>query len=308
MYIKRAKHLSNRQSNGRGLEHAFGLALEGCLGVRVSGDIKALRKKAYEHIDPECREVFSKDALSLLVHILQLEGIPLLESGWSARYLGDAAARDGDVRDIVISKGNREVGISCKSNHKAFKHSRISPESSLRVAWRLSPLSDSDRRYVRELGRLFDDLESRPFDEWSDLDARRKQAFYDACIAAFNKEIQRLIGEIGDSEISRGLVRYFLGSKGYYKCVVSERGSFLQAFCFGRCAVARISFPKRLVALDFPPGRHGVLHMHFDRGFSFSLRLHNASSNYERSLKFDIQALALPQSLYTHHLSRELRR
>ena len=302
------KTLSKRQTNGRGLEHAFGLAVESYLGVRVSGDIKALRRKAYEHLGSEMREVFSKDARALLAHLLQLEGVRQGECGWSARYLGDAAARDGDVRDIVISKGDREVGISCKSNHKAFKHSRISPESSLRVAWRLSPLSDSDRRYVRELGRLFDDLESQPFDRWLDLSARRKQVFYDACIAAFNKEIQRLIGEIGDSEISSGLVRYFLGSKGYYKCVVSERGSFLQAFCFGRSAVARILLPKRLVARDFPPGRHGVLHMHFDRGFSFSLRLHNASSNYERSLKFDIQALALPQSLYTHHLSRELRR
>ncbi len=300
--------LSKRQTNGRGLEHAFGLAVESCLGVRVSGDVNYLRRKAFEHLGSEIREVFSKDARSLLEHVLQLEGIPQGERGWSARYLDDASARDGDVRDIVISKGDRDVGISCKSNHKAFKHSRISPESSLRVAWRLSPVSGSDRRYVRELDLLFNQLESQPFDKWSDLGARRKQAFYDACIAAFSKEIRHLIAEIGDSKISPGLVRYFLGSKGYYKCVVSGRGSFLQAFCFGRSVVARISLPRRLVALDFPPGKHGVLHMHFDRGFSFSLRLHNASSGYERSLKFDIQALALPQSLYTHHLSRELRR
>jgi len=279
--------------------------VESYLGVRVSGDIKALRRKAYEHLGSEIREVFSKDARALLAHLLQLEGVRQGECGWSARYLDDASARDGDVRDIVISKGDREVGISCKSNHKAFKHSRISPESSLRFAWRLSPVSGSGRMYVQELSRLFDDLESRPFDDWSDLSARRKQAFYDSCIAAFNDEIRRLVGEMGESEISLRLARYFLGSKGYYKCVVSRRGSFLQAFCFGRSAVARISLPRRLIALDFPPGKHGVLHLHFDRGFSFSLRLHNASSSYERSLKFDIQALALPQSLYTHHLSKE---
>ena len=308
MHIKNLKLLSKRQTNGRGLEYAFALAVESCLGVRVSGDIKALRRNAYERLGSEMKEVFSKDARALLAHLLQLEGIPQGEGGWSARYLDDASARDGDVRDIVISKGDREVGISCKSNHKAFKHSRISPESSLRVAWRLSPVSGSDRGYVQELGRLFDDLESQTFDDWSDLGARRKQAFYDACIAAFNKEIRRLIGEIGDSEISFRLAKYFLGSKGYYKCVVSRGGSFLQAFCFGRSVVARISFPRRLIALDSPPGKHGVLHMHFDRGFSFSLRLHNASSSYERSLKFDIQALALPQSLYTHHLSKALRR
>ena len=302
-----AKHLSKRQTNGRGLEHAFGLAVKRCLGTEVFGDVKALRKSAYADLDPGLQEVFSKDAVSLLGHVLQLEGIPQGERGWSARFLDDSCAREGDVRDIVISKGDREVGISCKSNHKAFKNSRISPKSSLRVAWRLSPLSASDLRYVRELGRLFDDLESQPFDRWSDLSARRKQVFCDACISAFHKEIRHLVHEEGESKISRGLVRYFLGSKGYYKCVVSERGSFLQAFCFGRSAVARISLPRRLVALDFPPGRHGVLHIHFDRGFSFSLRLHNASSNYERSLKFDIQALALPQSLYTHHLTKGLR-
>ena len=299
--------MSKRQTNGRGLEHAFALAVKRCLGTEVFGDVKALRKRAYADLDPGLQEVFSKDAVSLLGHVLQLEGIPQGERGWSARFLDDSCAREGDVRDIVISKGDREVGISCKSNHKAFKHSRISPKSSLRVAWRLSPLSASDLRYVRELGRLFADLESQPFDRWSDLSARRKQVFCDACISAFHKEIRHLVPEEGESKISRGLVRYFLGSKGYYKCVVSERESFLQAFCFGRSAVARISLPRRLVALDFPPGRHGVLHIHFDRGFSFSLRLHNASSNYERSLKFDIQALALPQSLYTHHLTKGLR-
>ncbi len=300
--------MSKRQTtNGRGLEHAFGLAVKRCLGIEVIGDVKALRKSAYAYLDPGLQEVFSKDAVSLLGHILQLEGIPQGERGWSARFLDDSCARQGDVRDIVISKGDREVGISCKSNHKAFKHSRISPKSSLRVAWRLSPFSASDLRYVRELGRLFDDLEAQPFDRWPDLSARRKQVFCDACIVAFTREIRHLVNEEGESKISRGLVAYFLGSKGYYKCVVSERGSFLQAFCFGRSAVARISLPKRLVALDFPPGRHGVLHMHFDRGFSFSLRLHNASSDYERSLKFDIQALALPQSLYTHHLTKGLR-
>ena len=302
-----AKYLSKRQTNGRGLEHAFGLAVKRCLGTEVFGDVKALRKSAYADLDPGLQEVFSKDAVSLLGHVLQLEGIPQGERGWSARFLDDSCAREGDVRDIVISKGVSEVGISCKSNHKAFKHSRISPESSLRVAWRLSSAPGSGSSYVNELRCLFDELESDPLNRWSDVSALRKKGFYESCIAAFSKEIRRLVEEVGECETSRSLVRYFLGSKGYYKCVVSERVSFLQAFCFGRSAVARISLPRRLVALDFPPGRHGVLHIHFDRGFSFSLRLHNASSNYERSLKFDIQALALPQSLYTHHLTKGLR-
>lgn len=300
--------LNKKQNNGRGLEYSFGLAVSKALSIKVGGDSAGLRKAAYEGLDADTRALFDNDAAALLEHVLSIEGITKGDLGWKARFLDDSCARDGDVRDIVLSLGKREVGISCKSNHRAFKHSRISPESAFTRAWGLTSDTRSSASYRDDLRRLFDGVEKGGPESWSDLEASRKLRFYDDCIRSFERELSRLFRTKNGPKVCLAILRYFLGKYGYYKCVVSRSGSFVQAYSFGRSPVPRISFPRRLIAVHFPPGRYGVLHLYFDRGFSFSLRLHNASRRYERSLKFDIQALGLPQSLYSHHLKRCPRR
>lgn len=300
--------LIKQHNNGRGLEYSFGLAVAKALSIKVTGDSAGMRKAAYKGLDSGTRSLFNRDAVALLNHILKIENIALGASGWSARFLDDTSARDGDVRDIVLSFGKREVGISCKSNHRAFKHSRISPESAFARAWGLASISDSSACYRDELRRLFDKLQAVARGYWSSLGERRKLVFYDECIHVFERELSRLYRATDSTAFCKSLIKYFLGRSGYYKCVISSSGSFVQAYQFGKSPVPRISFPTRLVSVDFPPGRHGVLHLHFDRGYSFSLRLHNASSLFERSLKFDIQAIGLPQSLYSHRLIPRPRR
>lgn len=300
--------MSKQQNNGRGLEYSFGLAISKALSIKVAGDSAGLRSAAYEGLDADTRALFDSDAAALLEHVLSIEGIAKGDLGWKARFLDDSCARDGDVRDIVLSFGKREVGISCKSNHRAFKHSRISPESAFTHAWGLASVTRSSTSYRDDLRRLFDGVEKAGPESWSDLEPSLKQRFYDDCIRAFERELSRLFRTKDGPKVCLAILRYFLGKYGCYKCVVSRSGSFVQAYSFGRSPVPRISFPRRLIAVHFPPGRHGVLHLYFDRGFSFSLRLHNASRRYERSLKFDIQALGLPQSLYSHHLKRCPRR
>jgi len=258
-------------------------------------------------LNPKTKRYFEADAREMIVHILALEGIDAGVGGWSAKFIEDSFAREGDVRDIVLRRRGVELGISCKSNHRAFRHSRISPISSIRSAWRLGKDSLESPAYLVSLNRAFAEVESPKPKSWSDLGEERKRVFYNRCIRVFGEELRRLAA-IDEATFSRNFFRYVMGSKGYYKCVVSERFSFLQGFLFGRSVVARINCPKRLVKMDFPSDKSGVLHLYFDRGISFSLRLHNASDSYERSLKFDIQAIGLPQSLYTHHLVRRLKR
>lgn len=62
----------------------------------------------------------------------------------------DKKGKYGDVRDVlalrILLKSENigwEIGISCKHNHKAVKHPRISPRINIGAQW-LKSLSDND--------------------------------------------------------------------------------------------------------------------------------------------------------------------
>ncbi len=38
----------------------------------------------------------------------------------------DSKGQEGDVRDVIITIDKWEIGLSCKHNHEAVKHSRLS--------------------------------------------------------------------------------------------------------------------------------------------------------------------------------------
>ncbi len=55
--------------------------------------------------------------------------------------------------------------------------------------------------------------------------------------------------------------------------------------------------PTRMIYFDFKPKSFNTLELVLDEGWSFSLRIHNASSRVEPSLKFDIKLLSKPESV-----------
>ena len=88
-------------------------------------------KNFFSLIDSEMRENLYKAALRASEIIIRLEpqleypdkNIPLVLS-----LQADAEGMKGDVRDVLcIRRQNEwEIGLSCKHNHKAVKHSRLS--------------------------------------------------------------------------------------------------------------------------------------------------------------------------------------
>lgn len=110
----------------------------------------------------------------------------------------------GDVRDILcIRRQNQwEIGISCKHNHSAVKHSRLSPTIDFGKSWFDIPCS---QEYFNNINPLFEEL--RRMSErkmlWRELE-NKEERFYIPLLTAFVKELMRL-----DNENSREIPKNY---------------------------------------------------------------------------------------------------
>ena len=57
------------------------------------------------------------------------------------------------------------------------------------------------------------------------------------------------------------------------------------------------SLPTRIVSLEFKPWSKNTLELYLDQGWQFSFRIHNAATDVEPSLKFDIQIIGMPTTI-----------
>ena len=72
--------------------------------------------------------------------------------------LSDAKGKEGDVRDVLILRVLQkwEIGVSAKNNHKAVKHSRLSPKIDFGKKWLGINVSSS---YFDAINPIFDKLQ-----------------------------------------------------------------------------------------------------------------------------------------------------
>jgi hypothetical protein len=228
----------------------------------------------------------------------------------------DIQGQSGDVRDVLCVKSLREgweIGISCKHNHDAVKHSRLSPTIDWGTRWLGVSCSED---YWREVRPVFNLL--RPLVEtnrlWRDI-PRKTADVYIPLLRAFKTEMETLYSR--DRSVPAKLVHYLLGRHDFYKVIAREnsRATRIQAFSFngtlGRPSgsvttpyreLTRPSrLPSAIIYIDFAPASNNTLLLQCDEGWLFSFRIHNASSLVEQSLKFDIRLRGNPSLLYTHN-------
>ena len=60
-----------------------------------------------------------------------------------------------------------------------------------------------------------------------------------------------------------------------------------------------LKMPSQFYHIDFKEGSNNTIEVVCDEGWQISMRLHNASSKVEPSLKFDVNLISLPSSAYT---------
>lgn len=268
-------------------------------------------KSSYEKVIPKLQERFPIAASLAVHHIIEKE-YKNLESNkptgiWVA---SDSRGQKGDVRDVVIKCKDSEIGISCKTNHDDFKHSRLSSTSNFVRKWGLDQEGCS-QEYWDAVKPVFAELRSiRESSNATALWSDQKDVpnrFYWKVLDAFEAEILRLTAssEPNASQVTKNLISYIVGSHDFYKVISRSEQVEIQGFNLnGSLAVSKTRYPDHVIGIDRLNGGRYSKTVRFNRGFTFNFRIHSASSRVEPSLKFAVSAISLPPSeIYTNHIS-----
>ena len=206
------------------------------------------------------------------------------------------------MRDIFcIRRQNEwEIGLSCKHNHAAVKHSRLSRTIDFGELWFGIPCSES---YFIEINPLFDELEElrEQGELWRNI-SNKEERFYVQLLEVFIRELERL-NQNNQGVIPERLLHYLLGRNDFYKIITidNRRVTQVQAFnmygTLNRNAgrerplinVQQLPMPTRFYNIGFKPGSRNTVLVALDNGWTISLRIHNARTEVEPSLKFDVQ-------------------
>jgi hypothetical protein len=274
-------------------------------------------RNAYMIAPDELREDLNKAANAASRVITRLEpqlehpdkNVPLYLS-----IQADAQGQVGDVRDVLcIRKQNEwEIGLSCKHNHRAVKHSRLSATIDFGKEWFGIPCS---KEYYNVIIPIFEELRdirkrSDKTAKWSEFEDKFDR-FYIPVLQAFMIELQRLDRE-NTSVIPERLIKYLVGKNDYYKVITnnSKRTTLIEAINIGGTLnrqsegvksivnVAKLRLPKRFFNVDFKRNSDTTIEVVCDEGWTVSMRIHSASSLVEPSLKFDVNLISLPNTIH----------
>lgn len=231
--------------------------------------------------------------------------------------LNDYQGQLGDVRDVLIVRVLQkwEIGISAKNNHKAVKHSRLSNDIDFGEKWLGVKCSQT---YFDEVGLIFTPLKeikikSQSTQKWNTLKSKEDEV-YVPILNAFKKELKRIY-QASPKEIASHLIEYLVGNKDFYKVIKSKNILEIQAYnLYGTLNIPfqniepkfktpQINLPDKIVNIAFKENSKTTLIVEFNNDWKLSFRIHNASSRIEPSLKFDINLLKTPNSLFVNKLS-----
>lgn len=226
----------------------------------------------------------------------------------------DSQGEQGDVRDVLCirTKDGWQIGLSCKHNHQAVKHSRLSATIDFGEEWFGKHCS---KTYFDEVVPIFSELrqmrdESNKTKLWKDID-NKSEKYYVPVLQAFMKELKTLNKQY-PREIPELLIRYLIGRYDFYKVITNDSGRFTRveivniAGTLNRPSknhkpvvkVPLLKMPTEFYHIGFKENSTNTIIVACDNGWNVSMRLHNASSKVEPSLKFDVNLIALPNSVY----------
>jgi len=265
------------------------------LGSRVQSEMRkaaSAMKRVLVRLEPKLRNCRDGDVLSLSLQ-------------------SDERGQSGDVRDVLCMRvaDKWEIGLSCKHNHSAVKHSRLAKDLDFGKKWVGCPCSsqyfDAVNPIFERLGRIRAIARaSGRIAMWREI-ADKDTKVYLPVLDAFIEELKKIEDKLGGGLAPR-LVHYLLGEKDFYKVIADDgsRSTRIEAYnlsgtlgepslgvksLYGR---QKLKLPTRIIEIRHKDGSNNTVELTCDRGWQFSLRIHNASSEIEPSLKFDIQLVS----------------
>ncbi|NOT18284.1 MAG: HaeIII family restriction endonuclease [Sulfuriferula sp.] len=294
--------MASQVINGKAFEWAVGAAIAQQTGFDITLDKVATHNQSCFDsvtISKKQRDNYTNTAHHAVQHILEKE---CLTGTGTITFLPDIRGQDGDVRDIVITSAGKTIGISCKTNHDAYKHSRLSKKLNFVSKWGLDTAGCS-AAYFDSITPLFDELakirkDGKDLVTWAEL-TDKPNRFYWPVLDAFATELER----IQSPKMCGNFIKYLVGNHDFYKVVSRPNAVAIQAFNLN--GMFNVSKPQLPTKIDLIKNKNGTQYSKtiiFDKGWSFNFRIHSASSKVEASLKFDINAIALSPKLYTHHI------
>ena len=231
--------------------------------------------------------------------------------------LTDYQGQTGDVRDIIIVRlvQKWEIGISAKNNHHAVKHSRLSNRIDFGEKWIGEKCSST---YFSEISEVLSPLktlkeQSNGTKKWSSINDLH-DSVYTPILNAFKKELLR-IHSLNPEKTASNLVEYLIGNKDFYKVIKGNDSVEIQAYnlhgglnlpfneILPKFNTPRINLPRKILEISYKENSKTTLIVKFDNEWTLSFRIHNASSKIEPSLKFDINLINAPKSLFTNKLT-----
>jgi hypothetical protein len=230
--------------------------------------------------------------------------------------VADKAGQTGDVRDVLAIRSLQkwEIGISAKNNHRAVKHSRLSNDIDFGQKWLGFPCSVD---YFEEIKPVFSNLAklrtaSKATQKWDTL-GNYHTSVYVPVLDAFKKELLRLDKE-NPGIVAERLVEYLIGNQDFYKVIKGKNKVEIQAYNLHgtlnlpfesikpKAKIQRLKLPNRLIEVVYQDNSQTTLLVTLNEGWQISFRIHNASSRIEPSLKFDINLVSAPHSLFSNQL------
>ena len=311
-------------TNGKAFEYA--LLLEFYQRLKVLTSVSITENEPYKtakgffdsFVEKE-QDIFRITASTAINFLIDIE--PRLSNGINKddilvlEIVSDLAGQTGDVRDVLIIRSLQkwEIGISAKNNHRAVKHSRLSMSIDFGEKWLGIPCSQN---YFKEIQPVFEMLENLKkqdkLTKWTSID-NMHEVVYLPILNAFRKELLRLDKE-NQNIVAENLVKYLIGNQDFYKVIKGNKKVEIQAYNLNgtlnlpfekikpKAKIQKLKLPSRLIEIVYQNDSTTTLLVSLNEGWQISFRIHNASSRVEPSLKFDINLVSAPHTLFTNHI------
>ena len=309
--------MSNKSNNqGRAYEYIFLNSLFEVISKIREASIEKnssfmASKQAWETLSSQDKEIYKISALTGVNIILNLEPLIIEKSNdiLNLKIQSDDEGKKGDVRDIVIMRGNIdwEIGLSLKHNHFAVKHSRLSKKLDFGEKWYGIPCSEE---YWKKVKPIFDFLEEEKEKKtlWKEI-VNKNEDVYFPLLEAFKIEI--LDQNRKNIKLLENMLKYLLGKFDFYKVISIDNKKVTRVQSYNlygtlnqdgvhekrKIEIPIIILPTRIVSLDFKPNSLTTLELYLNNGCQFTFRIHNAEKEVKPSLKFDIQIVGMPTSI-----------
>lgn len=309
--------MTSQTESGKAFEYALVITIYERLQSKqnvnlVMDSMYGNAKRCFEKFNEVEKKKYRDSATSSVDHVLTIE--PRLENPITNDCIlrvgiqPDRTGQSGDVRDVITvsSDDNWQIGFSAKNNHNAVKHSRLSAGINFGQKWFGISCSDN---YMKEATRIFGDLKDKIRADknlkWSQL-PNKAHDYYLPTLHAFQTEICRISKE--NPQVPKMLIEYLIGRHDFYKIMKYNTYTQIQGYnlhgTLGKPSnsikpqykIPVLHLPTEIIRTSIKGDNK--LHMILDNGWELSFRIHNARTKVEPSLKFDIQLIGIPNTMY----------